>query len=148
MDRIHRNVAPGLRVRRGLEQSAHNKNLFVYRDDRIERYRVNPRHRNATSVIEHSVFSDDFYELLPICMEIVKGPFELLSAEYRLGDDFYDRSERSIIFSFLMDDGEQISIVFPNHMKNTFLKQRGPQVAAEFVEERLLRFIQDERRKV
>lgn len=72
-----------------LAMDPYHRNVFVPVGQRMREWRLDPYQvRYATDVIEHSPFEQEFYDCLPIAMELFRGPFNLLSVEIMDGMPF------------------------------------------------------------
>ncbi len=98
-----------------LVPAPYKRNVFLWRDERIDRYRLHRDVRYATDTIEHSPFEDRFYEVLPVAMELARGPFMLLSVEVRdnamLRSPVFGGPENEYVFEFLQNNGIVYSVL-------------------------------------
>ena len=133
-------------------QPRRNAPVFLWKDERIERYRLDSRVRNAADRIDHSVFDDQFYEVLPVAMELVKGAFMLLSV--RAPDaprKFRDRyapmyTDEFYVFEFLKDSGEVFAVAMHYREYDSLVDRKEYEWCAELIEKLALDFLQKERR--
>lgn len=134
--------------------AGHRKGVFLWEDERIERYRLDHRVRYATDVIENSPQSGEFYEVLPVAMELARGPFMLLSVEVRSDRDFYTIGRYGVkeyVFKFLQPDGQVYATMIPDQYWRNFgrslSKHEMSLKIAEIVETDVMRGLQQQRRE-